>query len=190
MRHHNDIFRIAKIVPFRYPRWTPHTHTTQRPSWNSSSDISHLPRWPPWHNVTYHDLPNPGERFLAHVGLSFISKSLVFLCETWRFRTAKFVPFQHQRWSPGWEALERPGDSNLLNHFVTISTMAVTAAILKIFSCLLMPWSVDHGHLSSVCLSATFHIFDISIRNTSMMSAMAVILKVFSCHLLQNDKSD
>ena len=28
-------FRIAKIVPFRYPRWPP-----RQPSWNSSNDIS------------------------------------------------------------------------------------------------------------------------------------------------------
>ena len=42
----------------------------------------------------------------------------------------------------------------------------------------------------SVCLSVTFHIFDISIRIVSMMAAMAAILKVFICYLLPNSKSD
>ena len=37
------------------------------------------------------------------------------------------------------------GDSELLNHFVTISKMAATTAILKLFSCQLMLLSVDHG---------------------------------------------
>ena len=53
-----------------------------------------------------------------------------------------------------------------------------------------MPLSVDHGLPSSVCLSVTFHILDISMRIGSMMAAMAAILKVFNCYLLQNSKSD
>ena len=59
--------------------------------------------------------------------------------------------------------------------------MAATAASLKIFNCQLMPRYVYHD------LSATFHIFDISVRIISMMAA---ILKVFSSYLLPNRKSD
>ena len=110
--------------------------------------------------------------------------------ETWRFRTTKFVSFQHPRWPPRWEALEQHRDSELLNHFVTISTMAATAAILKSFTCQLMPWSVDHGPSLIRCLSATFHIFDISIRIISMMAIMAAILKVFNCYPVPNRASD
>ena len=67
--------------------------------------------------------------------------------------------------------------------------MAATAAILKIFV------SLCHGlltmvHPSSVCPSATSHIFDISFRIISMMAAIAAILKVFNCCLLPNHKSD
>ena len=39
---------------------------------------------------------------------------------------------------------------------------------------------------SSVCLSVTFHIFDISIRIVFIIAAMAAILKVFNCYLLPN----
>ena len=94
--------------------------------------------------------------------------------ETWRFRTAKLVPLRHPRWPPRWEALGRHGDLELLNHFVTISTMAATAAILKIFNCQL---SVNHGPLSA-CPSATF--FDISIRIISMMAVHLESLQLLS----------
>ena len=43
---------------------------------------------------------------------------------------------------------------------------------------------------SSLCPSVTFHIFDISIRIVSMITAMAAILEVFSCYLLPTSKSD
>ena len=76
-----------------------------------------------------------------------------------------------------------------------------------------MPWSVDHGP-SSVSPSATFNIFDISIRIISMMAAMpnsksnggvawrfriakmvqmatmTAILKIIKSHLFPNGKSD
>ena len=74
--------------------------------------------------------------------------------ETWRFRTAKFFPFGHPKRLPQWEALGRHGDSELLlNHFVMMSTMATTAAIL-IFSRQFMTWSVDHGP-SLICMSVS-----------------------------------
>ena len=57
-----------------------------------------------------------------------------------------------------------------------------------------MQWSVDHVVCpSSVCLSVSFHIFDITIRIVSMMAmmaTMAAILKVFNFYLLLNSKSD
>ena len=65
--------------------------------------------------------------------------------EIWRFRIAKFVPFWHPRWLPIWEALGQHGDSELLNQFVTISMMAATATVWKLFSWQLMPRSVDQG---------------------------------------------
>ena len=72
--------------------------------------------------------------------------------------------------------------------------MAATTAILMIFYCYLTR-SLCCGLLtmvcpSSICLSVTFHILDISIRIVSMMAAMVAILKVFSCYLLPNSKSD
>ena len=109
--------------------------------------------------------------------------------ETWRFRTAKPVPFRHPRWPPRWEAWGRHGDAELLNYFVTISTMAATAAILKILNVSLCRGLLAMVCPSSICPSATFHIFDISNRIISMMTAMAAILKVFSSHLLLNGKS-
>ena len=71
--------------------------------------------------------------------------------------------------------------------------MAAAAVFLKIFYCQLS-WSLCCGlltmvHPSSICLSVTFHILDISIRIISMLAAMAAILKVFSCYL-SNSKSD
>ena len=85
---------------------------------------------------------------------------------------------------------------NCEKHFVTISRMAATAAILKISVLLahleLMPWSVGHGP-SLIRMSVSnfsFHILDISIRIISMMAAMAAILKVFNRYLLPNSKSD
>ena len=47
-----------------------------------------------------------------------------------------------------------------------------------------MPWSVDHGTFA-ICMSVTFHIFDIS-----MMDTTVAVLKIFSCYLLPNRKSD
>ena len=99
----------------------------------------------------------------------------------WRCRTAKFVPFRHPRWPPQSAALGRYVDSELLNHFATVATMAATAAILKIFNCQLMPWSVDHGPSLIHMSVSNFHVLDISIRIISMMAAIAAILKVLSC---------
>ena len=61
--------------------------------------------------------------------------------ETWRFRT---VPTSRMAATVGGIGAMH-GDSELLNHFVTISMMAAIAVILKIFNCQLMLWSVDHG---------------------------------------------
>ena len=101
--------------------------------------------------------------------------------ETWRFRTAKFFPFGHPKRLPQWEALGRHGDSELLlNHFVMMSTMATTAAILKIFSRQFMTWSVDHGP-SLICMSVSnFSHSVIPIRIIHMMTTMTAILKVFN----------
>ena len=33
--------------------------------------------WPPWHNVTYNNQPNLGERFPAHLGLFLLSQNSI-----------------------------------------------------------------------------------------------------------------
>ena len=110
--------------------------------------------------------------------------------ETRKFRTAKFVPFRHQRWPPRWAALRRHGDSELLNHFVTISVMVATAAILKIFSCQHMPWSVDQCpspirmSVNNVSYFRRFH------QNHILDSCHGGVLKVFNCYLLPIRKPD
>ena len=87
---------------------------------------------------------------------------------------AKNILLRYPRWPP--------------QQLSWISSIAsITGALLQVSLC--------HGLLtmvrsSSVHLSVTFHIFDISIRIVSMMAATAAILKVFSCYLLPNSRSD
>ena len=92
--------------------------------------------------------------------------------ETWRFRSAKLVSFWHPRWLSHWEALGRHGDSELLNHFVTISMMAPQQSSWRSSFVSLCRGLLIMVCPPSVCLSEAFH--------------MAAILKVFNFYLLLN----
>ena len=95
-----------------------------------------------------------------------------------------------------WEALGWNGNSELLKTFCYYIHDGCHSSHLE--DLLLLAHAPDQlmcGLLtmvcpSSVCLSVTFHIFDIFIRIISMIAAMAAILKVFIGYLLPNSKSD
>ena len=87
----------------------------------------------------------------------------------------------------------------MLNHFVTMSRMAATAAILKILNCYLtwsfalgqlMLWSVDHGPSVISMSVSNFSHFRHLHQNHIHGGPMAAILQVFNCYLLPNRKSD
>ena len=94
-----------------------------------------------------------------------------------------------------WEALRRHGDSKLLkpfcyyihdgrhsSHHEGLQLLAQTETLFQVSLCRLL---LTVLRPSSVCHSVTFHIFDISV-----MDSTATILKVFNGYLLPNGKSN
>ena len=67
-------FRIAKMVPFRYPRWPP-----WQPSWKSSNHICYR---------------------IISLSLNMMGGIWVL----WKFRIAKILLFQCPRWPPSWNS--------------------------------------------------------------------------------------
>ena len=148
-------FRIAKMMPFRYPRW---------PSWKSSNHVFSwtVSRIDPtyrealgWHEDlellnSFHSkmVPMVGvlKRHLLSnaVGLSW---NLVdSIEETWKFRTAKFVPFRYQSWPP-----LRPS----LNYSNDISSQTIMRIEPKAW------WEASERHRKSLLLkSFCYDIYD------------------------------
>ena len=130
---------------------------------------------------------------------------------TWRFRVAKNILLRYPRWPPqqpfedllllarvslchGLLTMVRPSSIcpsvtfHIFNISIrVISMMAAMAAILKIFSCYLLPNSKSDGrHRGSMeilnYLNGSILIFK--------LATMAAIMKIFKLYLLPNGKSD
>ena len=114
-------FRIAKFLPFRYPRWPP-----WQPSWSSSNDISSQtiglieskldwrhrsdieiqnclncqPSWKSSNNISSgylvsFQLLSAPEQYIGWRG-----NLMEGIGAAWRFRIVKMIPFWYPRWPP------------------------------------------------------------------------------------------
>ena len=87
--------------------------------------------------------------------------------ETWRFRTAKFVPFRHQSWPTQWPSWN--SSNNISQTWIQIESQ------------------LDGKHQRNTEIQ---NCWIPSGRILSEMASKVAILKIFKPHLLQNGKSD